>query len=163
MLKELLNIEITCDVCGCNNVWLKELRNINGKVGIVYKCDNCAFVNLSKIHTIDKEYPNYLPAFLDYNVIGKLIMLPYKEAECENRLLGHDFWIKDGKVIRKEIKCPKCSGVGKVRNLSPFIRDTLCGRQYRLDIICSCSKCGTVYAFGVHINEKEFDTFVGGI
>ncbi len=156
-------ISVKCSVCGCDEVWLKEIRNINGKVGIVYKCNNCAYVNLSNIYVTDVGYPDYIPSFVDYNVIGKLVRIPYKEENCDERYIGHDFWIKDGKVIRKEVKCPKCGEIGEVRNLSPFIRDTLCGRQYRLDIICSCSKCGTVYAFGVHISEKEFDKFVGGI
>ena len=153
ILEFLNNMQIkNCPVCGCNRLWFKKFRHIsNNTYNVIFKCDNCAYVNttLQNPSTISAPFLLSSASYDHYGVYactdGRTKPAPY--------YIGYDYWFNGSELKREIVKCPFCKSQSKVININPFVRHP---KVYRVDITCKCNN-NHVIAFGVHIPLKIFE------
>ena len=153
-IKELLsNMQIKrCPVCECDRLWFKEFRHIsNNTYNVLFKCDNCAYVNTTLQNPSTVSSP-FLLHSASYDHFGVYVCTDGR-TEPADYLIGYDYWFNGHELKRNTVKCPFCKSQSKVVNLNPFIRHL---RDYRVDITCRCSN-NHVIAFGVHVPECVFE------
>jgi len=153
--------EWKCPICGCEKLWFKEIRRKDtmqpSKVHIIYKCDNCAYVNnMRPVETEsvwDAPYSSY-----EYSLLGKHIILPDTVTDGTSKMIGLDYWFDGDRLKRREVGC-WCGSTAKVNAVNPFIRRH---GEYRVDVICKCEK-SHVLAFGVHVPPSMIERVVAEV
>ncbi len=153
-IKELLNnMQIKrCPVCEFNRLWFKEFRHIsNNTYNVLFKCDNCAYVNTTLQNPSTVSSP-FLLHSASYDHFGVYVCTDGRTEPCDY-LIGYDYWFNGSELKRESVRCPFCGEKSKVVNVNPFIRHP---KDYRADISCRCPN-NHIIAFGVHIPEEVFE------
>lgn len=153
-----------CPICGCNKLWLKHItarivETHETEVGVLYKCDKCAYVNTSEYIKVIVPYIVNTMDYVDFFDEPKLIDLngniyPYTGY----RYIGREFWSVPDIQKPDGIHC-KCGADLEIQSINPFYRTKFVDDQYRCDIICRC-KNGHNIAFGVHISREDYEELI---